>query len=220
MFLLHKKALIIGATSGIGEVLAVKLAASGTSYYTTASVVDILKLSSIPSFAPLIVNDHPDLDCIILDSDIQRAFDFSKPETVDLDTRGDELTTNYTSFILLRRRHTSCSSVLHGLVPGMTRTPGYNASEAALHSWITTLRQQLQEAGNKIRVVEVFPPAPDVQNNGEIGMPLQQFIDLTCAELEKGDDHFAIGHAQQWLDKGFGWLAQIFGQASTTQTRR
>jgi short-subunit dehydrogenase involved in D-alanine esterification of teichoic acids len=245
---LYTKALVIGATSGIGEALAAKLLATGTSVIVTgrrqerldafiskhgstkASAVafDVTKLSSIPTFAASIVKDHPDLDCIVLSSGIQRAFDFGKPETVDLETFADELTTNYTSFVYLvtaflphlqkisreKEAHIVFMSASLGLLPTLVRTPGYNASKAALHSWITTLRQQLKDAGNKIRVVEVFPPAvqtelhdekhqPDMKNGGEIGMPLVPFIDRTYIELEKGDDQFAIGPAEEWLEKGF-----------------
>lgn len=245
---LYKKALVIGATSGIGEALAEKLLTSGTqviisgrrqerldafiskhgSSNASAAAFDITQLSSIPDFASSIVKDHPDLDCIVLNSGIQRAFDFSKPETVDLSTFGEELTTNYTSFVHLvtaflphlqklgkeKETHIVFISASLGLVPSLIRTPGYNASKAALHSWITSLRQHLKDAGNQIRVVEVFPPAvqtelhdekhqPDLQNGGEIGMPLAAFTDAMYAELEKGDEQFAIGPAQEWLQNGF-----------------
>jgi short-subunit dehydrogenase involved in D-alanine esterification of teichoic acids len=245
---LYKKALIIGATSGIGGALAAKLVASGTSVIVSgrrherlnafvsqhgsskasAAAFDITELSSIPEFASRIVKEHPDLDCVVLNSGIQRPFDFSKPDTIDLATFDQELTTNYTSFVHLvtaflphlqrvgkeKEAHIVFISASLGLVPGMTRTPGYNASKAALHSWIITLRQQLKDAGNQIRVVEVFPPAvqtelhdekhqPDMQNGGEIGMPLVQFLEAMYAELQKGDEQFAIGPAQEWLEKGF-----------------
>jgi hypothetical protein len=42
-----------------------------------------------------------------------------------------------------------------------------------------------------------------MQNGGEIGMPLAAFVDQRYAQLEKGRDQFAIGHAQEWLDTGF-----------------
>ncbi|ORY60811.1 putative short-chain dehydrogenase/oxidoreductase [Pseudomassariella vexata] len=253
---LYQKALIIGATSGIGEALAAKLLSTGTSVIITgrrqdrldafvsqrsnsstsdsvtlsAVPLDITDLNSLPTFASSIAKEHPTLDCIILNSGIQRGFDFARPSTVDLATFDEELTTNYISFVHLvtaflpqlqktakeegKETHLVFIGASLGLVPSLVRTPGYNASKAALHSWIMNLRQQLKDNGDSIRVVEVFPPAvqtelhdekhqPHLKNGGEIGMPLADFIDQTYTELEKGDEQFAIGPAAEWLQSGF-----------------
>ncbi|KAH7029096.1 uncharacterized protein B0I36DRAFT_325038 [Microdochium trichocladiopsis] len=255
---LYKKALVIGATSGIGEALAAKLVSAGTSVIVTgrrqdrldafvskhgsanASAVafDITKLDQLPAVARSIVEQHPDLDCIVLNSGVQRPFDFARPQDVSLESFGDELITNYLSFVHLvtaflphlqrlvssntagsQQAHLVFVSASLGLVPTLVRTPGYNASKAALHSWITNLRQQLKDGGyEKIRVIEVFPPAvqtelhdtkhqPDLQNGGEIGMPLAVYTDKMYEGLEKGDDQFAIGPAEPWLQEG-GFEAQ------------
>lgn len=241
---LYKKALIIGATSGIGEGLAAKLVSQGTQVVlvgrrqnrldgiiqtlgtknATGLSFDITKLGEIPAFAARISAAHPDLDTIILNSGIQRAFDFSRPETVDLDVFDEELKTNYTSFVHLtmaflpflqgQKGPTNLVyiSATLGIVPTLIRTGGYNASKAALHHWILVLREQLR-ADHNIKVVEVFPPAvqtelhderhqPDLKDGHKIGMPLQQFIDETYDELVKGDDHFGIGMAKATID---GW---------------
>jgi short-subunit dehydrogenase involved in D-alanine esterification of teichoic acids len=249
MALLYKKALVIGATSGIGEALAAKLLEAGSAVivtgrrqdrldaflakhgneHATATQLDITDLRALSPFASRITRDHPDLDAIILNSGVQRAFNFAFPDKVDLNSFQQELTTNYTSHVAIvtaflphlqklakdgRTTHLVFMSASLGLVPGLVRTPGYNASKAALHSWIITVRQQLKDNGDDIRVVEVFPPAvqtelhdekhqPDMKNGGEIGMPLDQFIEQTYAKLEKGDEEFAVGHAQEWLDSGF-----------------
>lgn len=252
---LYKKALIIGATSGIGEALGAKLISQGTPVIVTgrrrekldafvaehgsanASAVafDITNLREIPSIAASIVSEHPDLDCIVLNSGIQRPFDFAQPEAVDLGVFGDELTTNYLSFVHLvtaflphlqklgreggkQQTHLVFVSASLALIPSLLRTPGYNASKAALHSWIMNVRQQLKEAGDNVRLVEVFPPAvqtelhdtkhqADMQNGGELGMPLQPYIEKMYAGLEKGDEQFAIGPAEALFAKG-GWEAE------------
>jgi len=251
---IYKKALVIGATSGIGEALTAKLAVSGTrviavgrrqdrldalvaahqhggSDAVDAVRFDITNLGGVPAFASDILKRHPDLDCVVLNSGIQRAFDFSKPETVDLAQWAEELTTNYTAYVYLvtaflphlqrlaaqesQMAHLVFISATLGLVPGLVRTPNYNASKAALHSFIMVLRQQMVDAGYaRLRVVEVFPPAvqtelhdekhqPDLVNGGEIGMPLAQFTDELYAELEKGEaDNIGIGPAQAMLAEG------------------
>ncbi|KAI1076028.1 putative short-chain dehydrogenase/oxidoreductase [Whalleya microplaca] len=253
---LYKKALIIGATSGIGEALAAKLLENGTSVIVTgrrqdrldaftsahsntstnasatAVAFDITQLRSIPSFAASIVEAHPDLDCLVLNAGVQRAFDFADPAAVDLAAFDAELATNYTAPVHLvtaflphlqkLSREGDGKSETHlvfvgaslALVPSLVRTPGYNASKAALHSWITNMRQQLKDAGDRVRVVEVFPPAvqtelhdakhqPDLVNGGEIGMPLPAYTEQMYVGLEKGSEQFAIGHAQAWLENGF-----------------
>ena len=47
------------------------------------------------------ITKHPDVDCVVLNSGIQRAFDFSKPDTVDLASVAEELTTNYLAYVHL-----------------------------------------------------------------------------------------------------------------------
>ncbi len=252
---IYRKALVIGATSGIGEALAARLVLNGTGVVAvgrrkdrldafvaehqgaagTASAVefDITDLAGIPAFATAILSQHPDLDCVVLNSGIQRPFDFSTPGSVDLSGFGQELTTNYTAYVHLvtaflphlqkasseggQTVHMVFISATLGLVPSLLRTPGYCASKAALHSFIMVLRQQMVDAGyTRLRIVEVFPPAvqtelhdekhqPDLVNGWEIGIPLATFTDELYGELEKGtDDYIAIGPGAGWLrDGGF-----------------
>ena len=50
-----------------------------------------------------ITKTHEDLDCIFMNSGIQRGLDFSKPDTVDLDLIQSEFTTNYLSYLALTK---------------------------------------------------------------------------------------------------------------------
>lgn len=50
-----------------------------------------------------ITKTHTDLDCIIMNSGIQRGLDFSKPDSVDLDSIQTEFTTNYLSYLALTK---------------------------------------------------------------------------------------------------------------------
>ncbi|KAM0478373.1 hypothetical protein ACHAP7_006047 [Fusarium lateritium] len=247
---LYKKTLVVGASSGIGEALAAKLIATGTKVIVVgrrrdkldafvekhgkdnakAVVFDVTQLSKIKDFAESISQSDPDLDSVVLNSGIQRGFDFSNPETLDLSVLGDELTTNYTSAVYLTaafiphlkkqpKGHLIYVSATLGLIPSMVRTPNYNASKSALHTFILNVREQLRNGGaDHVRMIEVFPPAvqtelhnekhqPDLVNGGEIGMPLIEFTDKMYDGLVKGDEQFAIGPGESLFAED-GWETQ------------
>ena len=48
-----------------------------------------------------VTETHPDLDCIMLNSGIQRGIDFSKPDTVGMNVVQEEFITNYLSCLAL-----------------------------------------------------------------------------------------------------------------------
>lgn len=247
---LYRKALVVGATSGIGEALAGKLVSEGSKVIAIGrrterlvalqsthgadkvSIVtfDVSNLNEIPAFAATITKEHPNLDCVIYNSGVQRAYDFTKPSTVDLNQLGSELTVNYLSAVHLttaflphfqtkENGNIVFVSATLGLIPGLIRTPNYNASKSALHTWIMDVRQQLKEGGyTGLRIVEVFPPAvqtelhdtkhqPDLVNGGEIGMPLDAYTERMYEGLVKGEDQFAIGPGEKLLAEG-GWECQ------------
>ncbi|PYI34477.1 putative short-chain dehydrogenase/oxidoreductase [Aspergillus indologenus CBS 114.80] len=234
----YQKVLVIGATSGIGKSLATKLVENGIrvvvagrrkenldafvaqhgSDKVDSAVFDVMQLEKIPEFAASITTAHPDLDCVFVNSGIQRPFDFARPETVDLDIFDQELITNYTSAVRLTKaflphlqqqpRQTALvyTTSQMALVP-MMRCPNYGASKAALHHFILALRTQLREAAHgDVRVLEIYPPAvqtelhdakhqPDLKDGHLIGMPLQEFVDEVWARLAKGEDQIPVGSA-------------------------
>lgn len=241
---MYRKAVIIGATSGIGWALAAKLVSQGTDVIligrrkdkldafkaehgtekVTTIAFDATDLSAIPRVVEDITSQHSDVDCIVFNSGIQRAFDFGNPDEVDLATLDKETTTNYTSPVHLTtaflahfvpsKQHVSFVyvSATLGLVPGLLRTPNYNASKAALHSFLLNLRLQLSRSGHMhVKIVEVFPPAvqtelhdtkhqPDLVGGDKIGMPLDAYIEAMVKGLEKGDEEFAVGPGQSILE--------------------
>ncbi|PYH42573.1 putative short-chain dehydrogenase/oxidoreductase [Aspergillus saccharolyticus JOP 1030-1] len=235
----YKKVLIIGATSGIGKSLATKLVQNGTrvvvagrrkenleefvaqhgSEMVDSAVFDVMQLEKIPEFASTITSAHPDLDCVFINSGIQRPFDFARPETVDLDIFDQELITNYTSAVRLtkaflphlqqlpQRTALVYTTSQMALVP-MMRCPNYGASKAALHHFILALRTQLRDGKGNVQVLEIYPPAvqtelhdakhqPDLKDGHLIGMPLQEFVDEVYARLVGGEDQIPVGSAQE-----------------------
>jgi short-subunit dehydrogenase involved in D-alanine esterification of teichoic acids len=233
----YKKVLVVGATSGIGWALAERLLANKVKVVivgrrqdrleefkqkhneddVSSFVFDISKLQEIPKFASDVTKAHPDLDCVFLNSGIQRMHDFSKPETIKLDVIDEEVTTNYLSFLHLTnafmphlQQHKGNTSFIYttsglALIP-ITRVPNYCATKAALHHFILTLREQVKSGPGSVKIIELMPPAvqtelhdtkhqPDMPEGAgaKIGMPLAQFTDEAWEGLEKGEEQIAVG---------------------------
>ncbi|KAF2812579.1 short-chain dehydrogenase/ reductase-like protein [Mytilinidion resinicola] len=226
----YNKILIIGATSGIGEAYAEKLIQDGKQVIIVgrrkdrldafvskhgqerveAIQFDIKLLNQIPKFALDVTNAHPDLDCVLLNAGIQRAFNFLKPETVDLSILDEETLTNYTAFIHLTlafiphlQKQPGDTSLIYtssslALIP-VVQCLNYSASKAALHHFLLCLREQLADGPERIKVIEIFPPAvqtelhDDIKNGRAIGMPLVDFVKDSWAKLVHGDDQIAVG---------------------------
>ncbi|ORY07664.1 hypothetical protein BCR34DRAFT_570492 [Clohesyomyces aquaticus] len=235
MSLKYKKVLLIGASSGIGEAYAKKIVGDGKQVVVVgrrkenldafvknqgqgkadAFQFDITKLDEIPKFAEDITGIHPDIDCVIINSGIQRGFDFSKPESVDLSAVTLEFTTNYLSYIHLttaflshlqkQKNETALMYTSSGLalIP-ITRCANYCASKAALHHFVLCLREQVKDGPGNVKIVEIFPPAvqtelhdekhqPDIKDGGKIGMPLKQYTEESWAMIVKGEENVPVG---------------------------
>jgi short-subunit dehydrogenase involved in D-alanine esterification of teichoic acids len=155
---------------------------------------------------------------VILNAGIQRTVDFTTPTSIDPTVLTRELSTNYTSPLMmvthflphLQSRKPSPTSIVLvtsglALVP-MSRCPNYCATKAAVHSLAWTLRESLtgSESTNHISVVEVIPPAvqtelhsqqPELVKAGQahIGMPLADCLEQAWEGLEEGLDEVPIG---------------------------
>ncbi|KAI7372657.1 short-chain dehydrogenase/ reductase-like protein, partial [Hortaea werneckii] len=230
----YKKVLMLGATSGIGWALAAKMVEIGVSVTAVGrrqekldefakqygsgkatvdtAAFDITNLKEIPNFAKEIFTKHPDLDCVFLNSGVQRHLDWTKPENVDLDTMEQEMLTNYTSYMHLTKaflpylqkqapKPTSLVFTTSGLalVP-IIYCPNYCASKAALHHMILAMRQQMKQIDSNVKIIEVYPPAvqtelhddkhqPEFQGKGRsLGMPLDEFTEEAWAGLSADDN--------------------------------
>jgi len=245
----YSTVLVLGATSGIGLALSEKLIADGSFVIgvgrrqenldsfvekhgreKAAGVrFDITDLEGIPSFVEKVTKDFPKLDCVFLNSGIQRGMDFTKPETLDLPSVQKEMTTNYTAHVHFLKyllpflqSHSSPTSLIFttsglALVP-LLRAPNYSASKAAMHHLILCLRQQLSDMPkNNVKVVEILPPAvqtelhdekhqPDIKNGASIGMTMGEFMKEAWEGLCEGKDDVPVGTSRRsYGEDGQGW---------------
>jgi short-subunit dehydrogenase involved in D-alanine esterification of teichoic acids len=248
----YNKVLILGATSGIGWALAEKIVQNGTSVIivgrrkekldefqnkhgsdkVASFVFDITALDKIPQFVADVTSAHPDLDAVFLNSGMQRGFDFSKPETVDLALLEEEFKTNYlsymhltTAFIPFLQKQKSETSLIYttsglALLP-LPRYPNYCASKAALHHMILVLREQLKSGPGDIKVIEIFPPAvqtelhdakhqPDITNGSSIGMPLGEFTEEAWKGLVEGKEQIPVGFVGKAFEAFEGKRQEMF----------
>ena len=163
---------------------------------STLSSSNITQLDDTQHFADKIITAHPDLDCIVLNSGMQRKCDFSDPASIDIDLINVEFVTNYLSYLALTKAFLPFLQSKQGdsaliyvssglaLVP-IPRVSNYCATKAALHQWILCLREQLK--ATSIKVIELYPPAvqtelhdvnPDIKDGRSMGMPLGEFTDM------------------------------------------
>ncbi|KAI9813191.1 MAG: hypothetical protein M1832_006363 [Thelocarpon impressellum] len=234
----HRKILVVGATSGIGAALAARFVRGGAHVLVvgrrrerldafvaahgedkaTALQLDVTRLEEIPGFSQRVTREHPDLSCVVLNSGIQRGFDFSSPQSVDLDELEREFRTNYLSYVHLttaflpflqeRKEGGTLIYMSSGLaLLPLPRCPNYSATKAALHQFLLALRVQLRES--RVKIVEILPPAvqtelhdekhqPDIKNGGAMGMPLDEFTDEAYDGLVRGNDEIPVGQAKEW----------------------
>ncbi|KAI9887563.1 MAG: hypothetical protein M1823_000654 [Watsoniomyces obsoletus] len=235
----YKKVLVLGATSGIGEALAARFVQEGAKVIVTgrrkenldafvqqhgdratAVQFDITRLDQMPSFAQDITESHPDLDCIVLNSGIQRGINFADPTSINLSNIDLEFTTNYLSyihlvtaflpFLLAKKDESALIFVSSGLaIVPLPRCPNYCASKAAIHQLVLSMREQLKNT--PVKMIEVMPPAvqtelhdekhqPDIKNGSQIGMPLPAFTEEAYQGLARGDVDVPVGMAKAWYE--------------------
>ena len=185
-----------------------------------AVAVDISKTEQIPDFAHKIIEQHGDLDCVLVNSGIQRGADFGHPDDIDMSVIQQELTVNYVAPLALTKAFLPHLQSKPGkaaimfttsglaLVP-ILRCPNYCATKAGLHQFILCLREQLKES--RVKVVEIYPPAvqtelhdakhqPNIKDGHKIGMPLDDFVKEAFAGLSNGDDQVPVGLAKKSFD--------------------
>ncbi|KAG2368232.1 hypothetical protein BDR07DRAFT_1325385 [Suillus spraguei] len=235
-----KCVLVVGSTAGIGRALALailnlpsqptvivcgrrkerldELIASHNDTGRLKSVaLDVLsERNALKSSIEDIVNTYPDLDTVLFSSGIQRAFDFTKPETIDLESLDCELATNYTSIVrmitfflphLIKLGEQGRPTFLYTVSSALSIFPSagianYCATKSAIHSLSISLAIQLKE--KNVHVVEIIPPLVEselhdfegtTQRLSNFWLPLEEYTKVTMEGLVRGDPYVLAGMA-------------------------
>ncbi|GLA25609.1 hypothetical protein AnigIFM63326_002350 [Aspergillus niger] len=216
----YKKILLIGATSGIGRALGASLIQHGrfviavgrrqenldrfVQEHGTENAAgiqfDINKLNEIPQFVKSVTSSHPDLDCVFVNSGMQRRSVFTEPESISIDEIQAEMTVNYISYVSLTKeflpffmaKENSLTSFIFtssnlALVP-ILRCSNYCASKAALH-------QQITNRGFSVAELHDEKNQPDMAHmrGRAFGIPVDQFTTEAMKKLLAGDDQIPVG---------------------------
>ncbi|RFA29398.1 hypothetical protein CAI21_10075 [Alkalilimnicola ehrlichii] len=193
MKLQRRKALVTGATSGIGYAITEKLLANGCSIVACGrneavlqqlkdrhgDRVDTLTMELTDPATPQQVAEyvermHPDLSILINNAGIQVTMDFTTASYDKLQPLVlEELQVNVAAPILLaasllntlrKQDLAMIVNITTGLALSPKKSsPVYCATKAALHSFSKSLRYQLKEAAPNVHLLEALPPLVDTR---------------------------------------------------------
>ncbi|OAA71847.1 oxidoreductase, short-chain dehydrogenase/reductase family [Akanthomyces lecanii RCEF 1005] len=250
----YKNVLLVGATSGIGAGLADKFVQEGAKVIAVgrrqdrldafiqkhgaakASAIkyDVTDRDGLDAFSDRVVKENPHLDCVLLNSGMQRMVRLSNPAEVDLDAFHHEINTNFTSVVnlalkfsaVLLEKQTPTALIVTGthlsIVPSVAM-PAYSCSKAALHAFMDCLRRQNQ--GKSCKFIEINAPAVQTElhdymgdHGRSFGMPLADFVDQVYPQLQRSEEHTSVGVPLGLSEEDYksfvGTRQRMFGQLS------
>ena len=161
---------------------------------------DVGNVKGIKKLAEVVIKNYADINVLINNAGILECRNVTRPAD-DLEELTNEIDINVMGPIrmnsifmdVLKKNKGTIINVSSGLafVPNIAM-PVYCASKAAIHSYTTTLRQQLEG------VVEVIEIAPPLVNTGIVdlgggGIPVDDFVKGVFTQLEAGTELITVG---------------------------
>lgn len=224
-----KKVIIVGRTESKLQATAKEIGAAA--YY----VLDTGDIPSIGPFIKKIVNEHPELDCLVNNAGVQRPLQVLKQAPEEFLQKADhEININirgpmHLALGLLPHFKSKAngaviinvSSVL-GFIPFSVINPVYNGTKAWLHMWSLNLRSQLKDT--KIRVVEIAPPTVATELHRERDDPddnkkeknpnalsVEEFMEFVARGFKEDKDTIGAGMSEKVVEK---WDSEFGSQYS------
>ena len=176
-----KKAIVIGATSGIGKEVAILLANNGYQVGITgrrtelltklqqqnperfiAKTFDVTKTETVPQHLQDLVNELGGLDLLVLSSgtgDLNKPLDFSiEKGTIDVNVSGFTAIADWTFNYFWKQKagHFVNISSIAG-IRGSGIAPAYNATKAFQINYLEGLRQKATKLKLSIAVTDIRP---------------------------------------------------------------
>ncbi|MBS1954816.1 MAG: SDR family NAD(P)-dependent oxidoreductase [Cyanobacteria bacterium SZAS-4] len=209
--------LITGGTSGIGRGLAEafhklgnKVIIAGRRQNLLDEVakanpgieglqLDLENTSGITKFAETVKQKYPELNVLINNAGVAKFENWTDGD-LNMDEIVSTIDTNITSVIRLTaallpvlssKKNATIMATTSGLafVP-LTKAPTYSATKAFLHSWLQSVRFQLED---KVEVLELPPPYVATELGGQAqaqdprAMPLNEYVEEVISILQNSD---------------------------------
>lgn len=209
--------LITGGTSGIGRGLAEAFHKLGNKVIiagrrqalldeiTAANPgmegiqLDVQDTAAVTRFAETVAKKYPDLNCLINNAGITKIENWKKGD-VNIDDVSSIIQTNITSVIQLtaellpllkKQKNATVITTTSGLafVP-LIAAPTYSATKAFLHSWLQSIRSQLEGV---VEILELAPPYVQTEFGGKQqaedprAMPLNEYVEEVIELLKNND---------------------------------
>jgi len=230
---MNKKVIIVGRTESKLSQTAQALGHS-TAYY----VLDTGDISSIPRFTKKVLQEHPEVDCLINNAGVQRPLDINEfdlekaDQEIDINIRGPmHLTIAFLPHFKTKKAATiiNVSSVL-GFVPISVINPVYNGTKAWVHFWTMNLRTQLAKSqdGKGIKVVEIAPPTvetdlhrdrsdPDDNKKGKNpdALSLEEFMKFVRKGLEGDKECIGAGMSEAVVERWYNEFGPQYEKAAS-----
>ncbi|KAJ4363011.1 hypothetical protein N0V83_010129 [Neocucurbitaria cava] len=222
-----KKVIIAGRTESKLQESAKEIGAAA--YY----VLDTGDIKNIPGFVKKLIQEHPDVDCLVNNAGVQRPLDVNEMDPDEfLDKADQELDINirgpmHLALRLLKHLKTKPNAVIVnvgsvlGFVPFSIINPVYNGTKAWIHFWNLALRKQLD--GSSVSIVEIAPPtvATDLhrersdpndnkKENNKQALSPEEFIDEAVGKWKRGDETISAGTGNDIVDKWEKSMGSVF----------
>lgn len=238
MDMTQRTVFIVGGTSGIGQALARRFAAAGSTVIVggrtsdkitefEAVKIDITDSDSVSRARDEVLAAHPDLDVVVTMSGVMLLEDLRDPahfdaaqKTIDTNVLGTIRVTDAFTPHLIERGSGTFITVSSGI--GFLPFPlmaTYAASKAAVHAYSEALRAQL--AGTGVEVTELVPPAvatlPEHKEQNPRALDLDAFMDevmTILAENPTPNEILVEGvKMHRWAERD-GTYAELVAQRS------
>ncbi|KAL9106341.1 MAG: hypothetical protein Q9227_008610 [Pyrenula ochraceoflavens] len=180
-----------------------------------------------------VTTKYPEIDCVFLNAGTQSQIKLAQPETVDLASFHNEITTNFNCFVdlsmkflpFLQQKKTTDTSIIsyaHLFLPSTYEAALANSVLAGKQHWHAPSPHpsihpprllRLQSRSEFLHLLSSRPAELHdylgPTKGRAMGMPVDQFTSEAYAGLQSGSDHVIVGAAGPGSKEGFDEIVRL-----------